>query len=110
LESELPSPGSLCCPVVSAAPAVAPDLPLSPPALPALFAPVLECAELSVVPLDFADVPAVADVPALAEALAVLADCEELADCFELDEAVAAPLPLALFEELEELAEEPAAF
>jgi len=49
-------------------------------------------------------------VLALAEALAVLADCEELADCFELDEAVAAPLPLALFEELEELAEEPAAF
>ena len=109
MESELPSPGSLCCPVVSAAPAVAPDLPLSPPALPALFAPVLECAELSVVPLDFADVSAAAEPVALAEALAVLADCEELSD-FELDEAVAAPLPLALFEELDELAEEPAAF
>jgi len=77
--------------------------------LPALFAPLLECAELSVVPLDFADVSAVAEPPALAEALAVLADCEELPD-FELDEAVASPLPLAVVEELEELAAEPVAF
>jgi hypothetical protein len=48
LESELPSPGSLWCPVVSAAPAVAPDLPLSPPLAGAFAWPASAlCEELS---------------------------------------------------------------
>jgi len=56
-ESELPSPGSLWCPVVALAPAVAPDLPLLPPLAGALlpdelvfefaFATSLSCVELS---------------------------------------------------------------
>ena len=50
---------------MSIAPAVAPDLPLSP-LLPELFAPLLEDVELFALPLVFAD------VSALAEALALL--------------------------------------
>ena len=56
-ESELPSPGSLWCPVVALAPAVAPDLPLLPPLAGALlpdelafelaFVTLLSCVELS---------------------------------------------------------------
>ena len=119
MESELPSPVSLCCPVVPIAPAVAPDLPLSAP-LPALFAPLLDCVELSVLLVDFADASALAEPPAPAEALALLPDCEELSD-FALDGALAllsegvelldfalaSLLPPALFEELEELADLP---
>ena len=113
LESELPSPGSLWCPVVPAAPAVAPDFPLSPP-LPELFAPALECPELSELPCDVADAPALAEEPALAEApafaeapaladaFALLSECDELSD-LPLDFALASPLPPALLEELEEL-------
>ena len=78
---------------MSIAPAVAPDLPLSP-LLPELFAPLLEDAELFALPLDFAD------VSALAEALALLLPPPALE---ELDDL---PPPLAAFE----LAEEPAVF
>ena len=79
------------------APAVAPDLPLSLP-LPALFAPLLDCVELSVLLVDFADASALAEPPAPAEALALLPDCEELSD-FALDGA------LALLSEGEELSD-----
>jgi len=82
---------------VSIAPAVAPDLPLSPP-LPELFAPLLVCAELFVPPLDFADVSAAAG------ALALLFECEDLSDC--VPDVVLAPLlPPPLLEELDELEE-----
>ncbi len=100
------------------APAVAPDLPLSAP-VPELFAPLLECVELSVVLFDFADASAFAEPPAPAEALALLPDCEEVSD-FALDEALALlsegeelldfaleSLPPALLEELDELADLP---
>jgi hypothetical protein len=120
---------------VSIAPAVAADLPLSP-LLPELLAPLLECAELSVLPLDFADASAFAEAPALPEApallsdfelpdvLALLSECDELSD-FELPDvlallsecdelscvapafALASPLPPALLEELDELADLP---
>ena len=119
MESELPSPVSLCCPVVSIAPAVAPDLPLSPP-LPELFAPLLEFAELSTLLSDFADASAFAEPPAPAEALALLSAFDELSD-FALDDALAllsegvelldfalaSLLPPALLEELDELADLP---
>ena len=82
------------------APAVAPDLPLSAP-VPELFAPLLECVELSVVLFDFADASAFAEPPAPAEALALLPDCEEVSD-FALES-----LPPALLEELDELADLP---
>jgi len=96
---------------VSIAPAVAPDLPLSP-LLPELFAPLLEDAELFALPLDFAD------VSALAEALALLFEGEELSGLVP-DVALALLLPPPALEELDdlppplaafELAEEPAVF
>jgi hypothetical protein len=91
------------------APAVAPDLPLSP-LLPELFAPLFECAELSAVPLEFADAPAFAEAPALPEALTVLPDVELpealalLLDCEELFDCVL-PEALALLSECEELSD-----
>ena len=87
------------------APAVAPDLPLAPPA-PELFAPPLECAELSELPFALADAFAFAEPPALAEALALLFECDEVSDVAP-DFALASLLLPALLEELDELVDLP---
>ena len=74
LESELPSPGSLWRPVAVAAPAVAPDLPVSPPLAGAFELPLLLDAGEELLELELALAPAFALAFAFAFAFAWLAE------------------------------------